>query len=213
MTVLLTPQPKIEPEVHYPDSDGEPMAENTEQFDWIALLKHNIDILFAQNPDVFVAADLFWYPVEGDNRVRLAPDVMVAIGRSKGRRGSYMQWQEGNQPPQVVFEILPPGNRLAEMLFKFSWYERYGAEEYYVYNPDTYEFAGALRVGDSLVPTENLNGFVSPRLGIRFELPPNAPLVVQYPDSRPFLMPIQIADENARLREKMRLLGIDPDAV
>jgi Uma2 family endonuclease len=36
----------------------------------------------------------------------------------------------------VVFEILSPGNRLAEMMAKFEFYDRYGVEEYYIYDPD-----------------------------------------------------------------------------
>jgi Uma2 family endonuclease len=40
---------------------------------------------------------------------------MVIFGRVKGDRGSYKQWQENNISPQVVFEILSPGNRTQEM--------------------------------------------------------------------------------------------------
>ncbi len=40
---------------------------------------------------------------------------MVAFGRPKGERGSYQQWKENNIPPQVVFEILSPGNTQTEM--------------------------------------------------------------------------------------------------
>ena len=36
---------------------------------------------------------------------------MVVFGRPKGYRGSYRQWEEGGIAPQVVFEILSPGNR------------------------------------------------------------------------------------------------------
>ncbi|AGF50709.1 hypothetical protein MYO_14490 [Synechocystis sp. PCC 6803] len=53
--------------------------------------------------------------MEGKPEIRVAPDVFVVLGRPKGDRGSYRQWQEGNQPPQVVFEVLSPGNRLKEM--------------------------------------------------------------------------------------------------
>jgi Uma2 family endonuclease len=41
-----------------------------------------------------------------------APDVMVAFGVEKKDRGSYQQWKENNIAPQVVFEILSPGNTL-----------------------------------------------------------------------------------------------------
>ena len=64
---------------------------------------------------MFVAGSLLWYPVEGDNTTRIDTDVMVAFGRPKGYRGSYMQWVEGGIAPQVVFEVLSPGNRPGEM--------------------------------------------------------------------------------------------------
>ncbi len=74
----------IQPDVIYPDSDGQPMADNTKQFEWIVLIKKNLDLLFDANPNVFVAGDLLWYPVQGDNTIRQAPDVMVVLGRPKG---------------------------------------------------------------------------------------------------------------------------------
>ncbi len=108
------------------------MSNNTEQFDWIVMIKENLECLFANDPNVFVAGDLLWYPIEGDNTIRTAPDAMVVFGRPKGRRGSYMQWVEGGIAPQVAFEILSPGNRTSEMAKKLKFYERYGVEEYYL---------------------------------------------------------------------------------
>ena len=110
---------------HYPDSDGKPIAENTWQFEWIATIKQGLEAQYRDDPDVFVAGDLLWYPVEGKPKIRMAPDVLVAFGRPKGQRGSYKQWEEGGIPPQVVFEILSPGNRFREMLRKFRFYQRY----------------------------------------------------------------------------------------
>jgi hypothetical protein len=37
---------------------------NTEQFSWIVLIKENLEIIFAANPNVFIAGDLLWDPVE-----------------------------------------------------------------------------------------------------------------------------------------------------
>ncbi len=105
-----------QPEVIYPDDDGLPMSNHTEQFRWIVIIKENLELLFAKSTEVFVAGDLLWYPVEGDNTIRQAPDVMVVFGRPKGRRGSYQQWLENHIVPQVVFEILSPGNRRLEMV-------------------------------------------------------------------------------------------------
>lgn len=99
----------------YPDSDGEPIAENDLQFDWIALLKWHAQALFHSRDDVNVAGDHLIYPVEGDPLTRLAPDVYVAYGRPKGKRGSYQVWRENKVFPQEVFEVWSPANRPEEM--------------------------------------------------------------------------------------------------
>jgi Uma2 family endonuclease len=159
-----------EPEVLYPDSDGEPMADNTLQFEWIVTIKGGLEALFRTDSDVFVAGDLLWYPVRGDNRTRLAPDAMVAFGRPKGYRGSYQQWLENGIAPQVVFEVLSPGNSRAEMVRKRQWYERYGVEEYYEYDPDHGALAGWQRQGEQLIAVPEILGWISPRMGVKFDL-------------------------------------------
>src|SRR4051812_2372706 len=96
--------PPSGPRIIYPDTDGQPMAENTLQFQWIVTIKEGLEHLFARDPNVFVAGDLFWYPVEGHPEIVMAPDAMVVFNRPKGHRLSYLQWEEGAIPPQVVFE-------------------------------------------------------------------------------------------------------------
>jgi Uma2 family endonuclease len=132
MSIAITPSRRSE--IEYPDSDGQPMAENTLQFQWIVTIKEGLEAVFRNDPNVFVAGDLFWYPEEGKPKVRTAPDTMVVFGRPKGHRGSYKQWEEAGVAPQVVFEVLSPGNRPAETIRKFRFYKRYGVEEYYIYN-------------------------------------------------------------------------------
>ena len=179
-------QPDASTTVNYPDSDGQPMADNTKQFRWIVVIKENLELLFVNQPEVFVAGDLLWYPVEGDNAIRQAPDVMVVVGRPKGDRGSYRQWQEGNLAPQVVFEILSPGNRYGEMLRKLGFYDRHGVEEYYIYDPDKLELTGLLRGEQGLEVIEEINGWVSPRLQIRFQITDEG-LEIYRPDGQRFL--------------------------
>ncbi|MHB1560755.1 MAG: Uma2 family endonuclease [Isosphaeraceae bacterium] len=217
----------------YPDSDGEPIADNTRQFRWIVVIKGGLDTMLRHDPDVFVAGDLLWYPVEGQPGIRMAPDALVAFGRPKGYRGSYRQWEEGGIAPQVVFEVLSPGNRPGELGRKFEFYERYGVEEYYQYGPDRGILKGWIRSGDRLEPVANMAGFVSPRLGITFQ-PGEGPdsLVILQPDGRPFLTQVELVEqyeaeqrraeeERQRAEEerqraerylaKLRELGIEPD--
>ncbi|MEG4986745.1 Uma2 family endonuclease [Microcoleus sp. BR0-C5] len=154
----------------YPDDNGEPMSNNTDQFRLIVWIKENLELLFADDPNVFVAGDLLWYPVEGNNKLSQAPDVMAVFGIPKGYRGSYQQWYENDIAPQVAFEIWSRGNRLTPMMQKFQFYERYGVEEYYLYDPEKLELIGWLRAEGKLEPIEQIDGWVSPRLGVRFQL-------------------------------------------
>ena len=181
-----------QPDLIYPERDGKPMADNTKQFRWIMVIYHNLEWLFADDPNVFVAGDLLWYPVEGNNKIRNAPDVMVAFGRPKGDRGSYQQWLEDNIPPQVVFEILSPGNTVKEMIKKYKFYERYGVKEYYLYDPAGGELTGWQRSGNELQEIEEMAGWISPRLGIRFELS-EGELVIYRPDGQRFATYVELA--------------------
>jgi Uma2 family endonuclease len=189
------------PNIIYPDSDGQPMADNTKQFRWIVKIKENLEILLAEAEDVFVAGDLLWYPVQGNNKIRVAPDVMVIFGRPKGERGSYKQWEEDDIAPQVVFEILSPGNRPQEMMNKLLFYQHYGVEEYYVYDPDNIDFTGSIRVGDRLESIEKIEDWVSPRLGIRFHLTAET-LEIYRPDGEKFLTSVEL--DQLRKQEKQR---------
>ncbi|WP_211942415.1 Uma2 family endonuclease [Cylindrospermopsis raciborskii] len=197
----------IASEIVYPESDGEPMADNTRQFTWIVKIKENLEILFKYNADVFVAGDLFWYPVKGSNKIKLAPDTMVVFGRPKAHRGSYRQWEEDNIPPQVVFEILSPGNTQDEMDKKKLFYLKHGVEEYYVYDPDRISLEVCIRENNSFKEIKDFSVWTSPRLNIRFDMTGDE-LVIYYPDGGRFLSPVELSNyaeqENQRAeREKL----------
>ena len=198
---LLTQDQRPDLELYYPDSDGNPMADNTDQYRWIVIIKENLEIWFAAMNDVFIAGDLLWYPIEGDNTTKLAPDVMVAIGLPKGRRGSYQQWKENNIPPQVVFEILLPSNHAPEMEEKRRFYETYGTEEFYLYDPDRLRLKGYLRQRGKLLEIPTMHGWVSPRLQIRFSHL-QGELEIYRPDGQKFLTSIELAAEAEQQRQR-----------
>ena len=78
-------------DVLYPDSDGQPMSDNTLQYKWIVRLVSNLKHLF-KGQTVFVAGDLLWCPrkVPVPPVPCQAPDVLVAFGRPDG--GSLIPW-------------------------------------------------------------------------------------------------------------------------
>ena len=233
----VQPKPVQEPEkaqkIVYPDCDGNPMSDNTKQFRWIVTIQQNLEWLFANDPNVFVEGDLLWYPVQGEPKIRTAPDVMVAFGRPKGDRGSYKQWEETGITPQVVFEILSPGNTQTEMNKKLMFYSRHGVEEYYLYDPDGHDLSGWIQVDQRLDVIDPIQNWVSPRLGIRFEWS-ETDLQIFRPDRKRFLSYVEIAEQASqaelkaeqaelkaeqaelkaeRLAEQLRAAGIDPDVL
>jgi Uma2 family endonuclease len=172
--------------IEYPESDGKPMADNTKQFRWIQVLHGNLAALYRERADVFVGGNLLWYPEEGHPEISNAPDVFVALGRPKGDRRTYRQWEEGGVPLTVAFEILSPNDTGSLMARKYAFYEEHGVEEYYIYDPDENLLQVFIRHGEALLRVRKLDGFYSPRLGIRFDL--SAPeMKVYYPDGRRFL--------------------------
>ncbi|MFO0926513.1 MAG: Uma2 family endonuclease [Gemmataceae bacterium] len=182
--------------IDYPDSDGKPMSDNTLQFHWIQLVAGNLMAQYRERADVFVAGDLLWYPVEGEATIRTAPDALVVMGRPPGYRGSYRQWEEDGVPVTVAFEVLSPNNTPREMADKLIFYDEHGVDEYYVIDPDHHDLEVYVRGQATLRRIRKVDGFVSPRLGIRFDLS-GPELVIYRPDGRPFLPMEAIEAERA----------------
>ena len=188
--------------IDYPTTDGQPMAENMWQWEWIVLLKQNIGRLVKDRDDVLVASDNLIYPVRGNTAVSIAPDVFVAFGRPNGLRACYKVWQEDDLFPQVVMEVLSPSNTSREMERKRLAYENWGVREYTVIDPDAESVVIYERHGDELTLVDDPYQHVSPLLGLRFEIDANRKLRVIGPDDRIFFKFLE-ADELAE-RERDR---------
>lgn len=227
VTQLQSPEKS---KIIYPDDNGEAMSNNTEQFRLIVEIKENLELVFANDPNVFIAGDLLWYPVEGNNKICQAPDVMVVFGVPKGYRGSYQQWLENDIAPQVVFEIWSEES-ICILTKRFQFCDRYGVEEYYFYNPQTLELGGWLRIEGEFEAIEQMDGWVSPRLGVRFQLS-ETELEMFRPSGEAFMSfgeldrlrqkaevrsqqaEMMLEQERSRsqaLESKLREMGIDPN--
>jgi hypothetical protein len=122
---------------------------------------------------------------------------------------------------------------MGEMNKKLRFYEQHGVDEYYIYDPDKIDLTGWMRRGDRLESIDEMEGWVSPKLMIKFELQPDN-LVIYRPDGEKFLGFIEldeqrhiaeeqrhiaekqrhVAEEKAtRLAAKLRELGVDPDTI
>ncbi len=127
------PLRRLEQEIEYPTSDGQPMAETLEHqqvmIDLIEGLRHR----YAEVPDAWVAGNFFLCYERGNPRAHVAPDVMVAKGLEKRRRPNYLLWEE--KPPSLVIEVTSRTTRREDQGKKKSLYERIGTEEYVLFDP------------------------------------------------------------------------------
>jgi Uma2 family endonuclease len=125
----------LRPLIYYPESDGEPMAETDVHINTLIYLREALRDHFRDNPQVYVAGNLFLYYEEGDIRQVVAPDVFVVKGVPKGDRRTYQLWEEDDKGPQVVFEVSSRSTRKEDLGPKKGTYEMLGVREYFLFDP------------------------------------------------------------------------------
>ena len=120
--------------IHYPESDGKPIGETDVHIDALIYLREALRDHFRDDPQVYVAGNMFLYYEEGNPAACLAPDVFVVREVAKHERRTYRLWEEG-QPPSVVFEITSRGTRLEDLGTKRAVYAILEVQEYFLYDP------------------------------------------------------------------------------
>lgn len=128
----------LEDNVHYPESDGEPMAETEVHLEELVYVWQALKDRFAEEPDVFVGANLFLYYRRGDPTAVVAPDGFVVKGVPKllpgnRRRRKYLLWDEG-KVPCFVLETTSESTRGQDEKKK-GIYEKLGVDEYFQFDP------------------------------------------------------------------------------
>ena len=181
-TVEYDVRPRVifRPPVYYPKSDGEPMAETDTHRKQMMYLLDALEDYFRDDPNVYVAGNLFVYYEEGDPTEVVAPDVFVVKGVPKRDRRIYQVWKE-EKAPDVVFELTSRGTRQKDLGSKKGVYEVLGVEEYFLFDP----------FGEYLTP--RLVGFRLARWGYR-QIEDEEPLV-----SRVLGLELRVEGEMLRL--------------
>jgi len=122
-------------DIHYPESDGEPMAETEIHLDVTIDLIQSLRRRYRDEPDVYVVGDMFLYYVQGDPRAVVSPDVFLVRGVPKRpRRRIYKLWEEG-KAPSLAIEVTSDSTREEDLFKKRRIYERLGIEEYFLFDP------------------------------------------------------------------------------
>lgn len=177
-------------EIHYPETDGKPMAESDLHRDMMLYLIRLLQRFFAGQM-VYVSGNLLVYYEQGNRYRSVAPDCFVVRGIDPHLRKTYKIWEEG-KAPEVVFEVTSHSTQNEDLGQKMGIYAQMGVQEYYLYDPTADYLQPSLRafvlqgggyvpmtpvrdevdLGDLAVmpdPTEPPE-FISPLLGLRITL-------------------------------------------
>lgn len=177
-------------EIHYPETDGKPMAESDLHRDIMLYLIRLLQRFFAGQV-VYVSGNLLIYYEQGNRYKSVAPDCFVVRGVDPHLRKTYKIWEEG-KAPEVVFEVTSQSTQSEDLGKKMRLYAQLGVQEYYLYDPTADYLQPSLRAfvlqGGGYVPmppvrdevelgelalvpgSAELPEFVSQLLGLRITL-------------------------------------------
>jgi Uma2 family endonuclease len=188
-----------------------------------------------------VLSDQFLYYAEGYPKLRVAPDVMIILNVAGGGRDNYKIWEEG-EVPSVVFEVTSKGTQKEDQDFKQKLYERLGVQEYWQFDPKGEWIPTQLKGYQrhqgkyQLITTDR-----SPLLKLRLQVEGEFLAFYREDNGQKLLTADELMENNDqlmesndqlmesndqlteakllaeaeadRLREKLRSLGINPDAL
>ena len=210
--------------IDYPESDGAPMGETGYHVHAIAVFYDILKNFFAEQ-QVYVTADVFLYYEEGNPLAQCAPDLMVVNGIDGSyERRTFKIWEE-KAVPDLIIEIASKSSRLEDVGTKVALYEMLGVKHYLVFDPlkeflpqqlRGYKlvdgaFVSVLPDASKCFPCEHVDlkiGFDRHEL-VAYQLSTGEKLL-SYQEQKKAAQ--REAEKAARYREKLRALGIDPDA-
>lgn len=119
--------------IHYPESDGKPMAETDLHRQEMVREINALELYFA-GQKVYVSGNILVYYVEGNPKKCFSPDVMVAKGLQQKARRTYQFWRE-RVVPQVVIEVTSNKTKRQDQHRKPQLYAELGIREFFLFDP------------------------------------------------------------------------------
>ena len=156
---MTTKLPRAGAEIHYPDSDDEPLPDGRYQEPYFTEIVGTVREHFRNRPDVEVSGNTFIYYEEGNPRRFISPDLHVTLGvtaegfASMDYRNTYLVWEIG-KPADFVLEIASESTALRDVTEKRDLYARIGFGEYWRFDGSGGDFYGEPLVGEYLADGE-----------------------------------------------------------
>ena len=143
-----------DPTIKYPDSDGEPLADN--KFQAVAMVDSfsALEIHFAERTDVYIGIDQLLYYILNDPTASVAPDLFAVLGAHGSHpRRSWIVSREGGAVPAFVLEIASESTWRHDATRKRDIYAQIGVTEYWRFDPEGTHYPVPL-IGERLVNGE-----------------------------------------------------------
>ena len=122
----------------YIESDGKPMGETPQHIENMIYLLEPLKTWFADDPQVFVAANMFVHYERGNRNRHVSPDVFVVKGVPKDvrpKRRNYRVWEE-RKAPDFVVEVTSESTREEDRTTKHAIYQDVlRVSEYFLFDP------------------------------------------------------------------------------
>ena len=156
---MTTKLPRAGAEIHYPDSDDEPLPDGRYQEPYFTEIVGTVREHFRDRPDVEVSGNTFIYYEEGNPRRFISPDLHVTLGvtaegfASMDYRNTYLVWEIG-KPADFVLEIASESTALRDVTEKRVLYAQIGFGEYWRFDGSGGDFYGEPLVGEYLAEGE-----------------------------------------------------------
>jgi Uma2 family endonuclease len=188
------------------------------------LLLESLELFWKDRRDFFAAGNLtiYYSPRQLKSEHFRGPDFFVVLGTERRPRKSWAVWDEDGKYPNVIVEVLSSSTEAMDRGLKKQIYQDvFRTPDYFWFDPDTREFAGFHMVEGRYEPlAPNASGrlwsaqlalFLGVHEGqLRFFTPEGQLL----PAARELARQVEAAEQRAaRLAEKLRALGVDPDAI
>lgn len=213
----------------------EPPLETNFHLRQILLLLSCLEWLWRERSDFFAAANLtvYYNPKQLKTRDLRGPDFFVVLDTDpRPERKSWTVWEEAGKYPNFIVEILSDSTAKVDRTTKKALYQDiWRVPEYFWFDPFSLEFAGFSLVNGTYQPiattekgwrwSEQLGLYLGLQDGkLRYFLSDGQ--LVAAPDEAAIAAKAEVADAKAEtadaisevqaLKEKLRSLGVDPDA-
>jgi Uma2 family endonuclease len=120
----------------YIESDGKPVGETPRHVRNMIYVFEPLKVWFADEPDVYIGANMFVHYERGNRNRHVSPDVFVVKGVPKGpERRNYLVWVEGKGPDAVI-ELTSESTRDEDLQEKMTLYrDVLRVKEYFLFDP------------------------------------------------------------------------------